>query len=116
MRRIALGSDPGVSACGLGVLAMNGQQLELCDAITVRTEGDNITEREREIYQQATALIRRWHPLVFGIENQLGVAAAARANQNRKAAAIAKGTLSPSAMGFNADNDKVIEVVGVLKA
>ncbi len=116
MMRIAMGADPGVSSLGLGVIGRSGSALEFLDAATVHPKGETLTEKEREIYQKATALMRQHHPLVLGIEDQLGVAAAARANQNRKAAAVAKGLIGPEVMGFNASNDGVIEVVGVLKA
>lgn len=116
MMRVAMGGDPGVSSVGLGVIGRSGSSLEYLDSTTVHPKGVDLTAKEREIYQAATAFIRKYHPLVFGIEDQLGVAAAARANQNRKAAAIAKGMIGPEAMGFNASNDGVIEVVGVLKA
>lgn len=111
-----MGADPGVSSLGLGVIGRSGSALEFLDAATVHPKGETLTEKEREIYQKATAMIRQHHPLVLGIEDQLGVAAAARANQNRKAAAVAKGLIGPEVMGFNASNDGVIEVVGVLKA
>ncbi len=111
-----MGADPGVSSLGLGVIGRSGSALEFIDADTVHPKGETLTEKEREIYQRTTALIRKHHPLVLGIEDQLGVAAAARANQSRKAAAVAKGLIGPEAMGFNASNDGVIEVVGVLKA
>ena len=116
MKRIAMGADPGVSSLGLAVLGRSGSALDFVAAATVHSKGATLTDKEREIYQVATAMMRAHHPLVLGIEDQLGVAAAARANQNRKAAAIAKGLMGPEAMGFNAANDGVIEVVGVLKA
>ncbi len=111
-----MGADPGVSSLGLGVIGRSGSALEFIAAATVHPKGEALTEKEREIYQVTTALMRAHHPLVLGIEDQLGVAAAARANQNRKAAAVAKGLIGPEVMGFNASNDGVIEVVGVLKA
>jgi Holliday junction resolvasome RuvABC endonuclease subunit len=116
MRRVAMGTDPGVSSLGLGVIGRSGSAVELLDHATVHPKGESLTEKEREIYQRATAMMRQHHPLVLGIEDQLGVAAAARANQNRKAAAVAKGLIGPEVMGFNASNDGVIEVVGVIKA
>lgn len=116
MNRVALGGDPGVSSVGLGVIGRSGSSFEYLDSATVHPKGADLTAKEREIYQVTTALIRKYHPLVFGIEDQLGVAAAARVNQNRKAAAVAKGLIGPEVMGFNASNDGVIEVVGVLKA
>jgi Holliday junction resolvasome RuvABC endonuclease subunit len=116
VRRVALGTDPGSSALGLGVIGREGQSVDLLAFETVRPKADDLTECEREIYQRTTALIRAHHPLVMGIEDQRGVSTAARLQQKRALEAARKGHTIPEAYGYSADNDGVIEVVGVLKA
>lgn len=101
---------------GLGVIGREGQSIDLIAFDTVRAKSDDLTECEREIYQRTTALIRAHHPLVMGIEDQRGVSTAARLNQRRVLEAARKGHTIPESFGYSADNDGVIEVVGVLKA
>lgn len=114
--RIALGSDPGLANCGFGVIRRDGSRLECLDAGTVSTDSARpLEERQRLIWSTFAELVRTHKPLVFGIEDQSGVNAAARQSVARQIAAARAGR-EVKGFGFNASNDGVIEIVGVLKS
>jgi len=106
--RIAAGYDPGSALSGFGVVACDGKRLRLVDAGTIITKpAFTLTERLEFIWQQLTAVVREHRPLVFGIEDQLGMAAKARSNANRQLMAARRGE-EVKGFGYNADNDGVI--------
>jgi crossover junction endodeoxyribonuclease RuvC len=114
--RIALGADPGLANTGFGVVARAPQKLEFLDAGTIATDSARpLEEREQLIWETFSGLVREYRPVVIGIEDQSGVNAAARQNVARQLAAARAGR-AVKGFGFNASNDGVIEVVGILKA
>lgn len=112
--RLALGWDPGTAQCGFGVIAREGARLRCVDGGTIKSDSAKpLEERLYGIWADATAIVREHHPVVMGIEDQLGVAAAARANQNRKLAAARRGG-HVADLGYTADTDGVIGVQFIL--
>ncbi len=113
---IALGGDPGTGHGGLGVTERKGNTLTYLHHETITTDPKwSDGEREAFIFKRYSAVIREFHPLIFGIEDQRGVALAARMAEKRGRKAAAAGKAAPGAVGFNANSDGVIEIVGMLK-
>jgi crossover junction endodeoxyribonuclease RuvC len=106
--RVAVGYDPGTAQSGFGVIARVGSRLELRDAGTIKTEPHfTLIERLEFIHHQLTAVVVEHRPLVMGIENQLGIAAAARGRLNGQIAQLRRGE-QPKFIGYNSDNDGVM--------
>lgn len=113
---IALGWDPGLANSGFGVIRRLGRRLDWLEAGTVTTDSARpLLERERHIWSTAVGLIREHRPQVIGIEDQSGVSAGARMAAKRAIDAARAGR-EVKFFGFNASNDGVTEVVGILKA
>lgn len=105
---MAAGFDPGTALSGFGVIARERQRLSFVDCGTIRTESTfTLTQRLEYIWQQLTDVVREHRPLVLGIEDQLGMAAASRANANRLLMAAKRGD-PIRGFGYNADSDGVI--------
>jgi crossover junction endodeoxyribonuclease RuvC len=116
LARVALGADPGLANTGFGVVRSHAQRLEFVDAGTVATDSARpLEEREELIWRTFSGLMHEHRPVVLAIEDQSGVNAAARQNVARQLAAARRG-IEIKGFGFNASNDGVIEVVGILKA
>lgn len=114
--RVAIGADPGLANTGFGVVRRLARSFEFADCGTVKTDSARpLEEREELIWSTFGELVREHRPVVFGIEDQSGVNAAARQNVARQLAAARTGR-EVKGFGFNASNDGVIEVVGILKA
>lgn len=114
--RVAIGGDPGLANCGFGVVRRLARAYECLDAGTVSTDSARPLEQRQElIWDTFGDLVREFRPVVFGIEDQSGVNAAARQNAFRQIQAARQGR-EVNGFGFNAANDGVIEVVGILKA
>lgn len=106
--RLALGFDPGTAQCGYGVIAREGQGRRFVDAGTVRTESAfTLTDRLAYIHHELAAVVREHHPLVMGIEDQLGMAAKSRSNLNRQLVAARNGQ-RVEGFGYSADSDGVL--------
>lgn len=66
---IALGIDPGTATCGFGVVALQGDRLELLDAGSVRTAaGQEDGERLRQLHHALTQLVERHRPDRIAVE------------------------------------------------
>jgi len=105
---VAVGYDPGSALSGFGVVASEGQRLRFVDAGTIKTESAfTLTERLAYLHHQLADVVREHHPLVMGIEDQLGMAAKSRSNVNRQLMAARKGE-QVQGFGYNADNDGVL--------
>lgn len=87
-----------------------GNQLRLLHRALITTKpaekGQPDNERKSVIWSAIAAPILKFHPVVIGIENQAAVSAAARVWASKP-----KGTKGAS--GYNANNDGVLEVVGL---
>lgn len=106
--RVALGYDPGTALSGFGVIACAGARLQLVDAGTITTEpAFTLIQRLEYIHRELTAAVVEHRPIVFAIEDQLGMAAKSRANANRQLMAARKGE-RVEGFGYNADSDGVL--------
>lgn len=114
--RVSVGFDPGLANCGFGVVERQGSRLTWLEYGTITTDAARpLEEREALIWSEASRLVAEHHPTVIGLEDQSGVATAARMNVKRQLEAARRGG-EVQGFGFNASNDGVVEVVGVLKA
>lgn len=112
----ALGLDPGLASLGFGAISRDGRRLEWLEAGTVTTDSARpLLEREQHIWETVTALLREHHPDCVGVEDQSGVSAGARMAAKRQLEAARRGQ-DVKGFGFNASNDGVTEVVGIIKA
>lgn len=69
MTRTILGIDPGLTRCGFGVVAVNGQQLRMVDAGVIKTSADApIDQRLLAVWQGLSALIEQHHPHAIAVE------------------------------------------------
>lgn len=113
---VSVGIDPGLAASGFGVIRREGSRLNWIEAGTITTDSARpLVERERLIFWSLTRVLREHCPDVLGIEDQSGVSAGARMAAKRALEAARRGQEVKS-FGFNASNDGVIEVVGIIKA
>ncbi len=113
---IAVGTDPGLAALGFGVIRRDGRRLFWEEAGTITTDSARpLIERQRVIFWSLTRVLREHRPAVLGIEDQSGVSAGARMAVKRQLEAARRGQ-EVKGFGFNASNDGVIEVVGIIKA
>lgn len=110
-----LGVDPGLRYCGFGILARVGGKLSHRDSGHIDTPTDwPLERRQRMIWRELDRQIRLHKPDLIAYEDQSGVSAAARESQKRQLEAAQRGT-TIKAWHFNADNDAVTEVVGIVK-
>ncbi|MBE7561170.1 crossover junction endodeoxyribonuclease RuvC [bacterium] len=73
MTRI-LGFDPGLSACGLGVIQAESGELRLQECAELKTRSDaRLEERLAIIYAAVTDWIARWRPDAVAVEQQIQV-------------------------------------------
>ncbi|HEX5865425.1 MAG TPA: crossover junction endodeoxyribonuclease RuvC [Casimicrobiaceae bacterium] len=108
LARVAVGYDPGSALSGFGVIAREGQRRRFLDAGTITTEPSfTMLERLDYILHQLTDVVREHRPVVLAIEDQLGMAAAARACVNAQLSQARRGE-QPKFFGYNADNDGVL--------
>lgn len=111
----SLGYDPGLIG-GYGVIAREGQRLHFVEAGTIETFPEwPPAERLRYIFATLGEIVREHNPQVIGYENQLGIAARARADMVRKAKAAMRGEYV-EAIGYNASNDGVLGAQFMLMA
>ena len=69
MTRTILGVDPGLTRCGFGVVAVNGQQLRMVAAGVIKTAADTpIEQRLLEVWRGLTALIEQHRPDAIAVE------------------------------------------------
>lgn len=107
---ICVGVDPGYANFGVAAVERVGNVLTLLHWAHVETKPKNTDEvRERAIWDSLATPIRKYHPAVLGMENQLQVNVASRMRAQK-----GKGE-GKSTGGFNANNDHVTEVVGLTK-
>ena len=67
--RTILGVDPGLTRCGFGVVAVNGQHLRMVDAGVIKTSADApIDQRLLAVWQGLSALIEQHHPDAIAVE------------------------------------------------
>lgn len=67
--RTYLGIDPGLGITGYGVLRFSGSLVELIEAGTVRSSGDDLLHlRLNELYNGIMEIIENFDPDVMGIE------------------------------------------------
>lgn len=113
--RTVLGIDPGIRFCGFGVVSRAGGKLvhrTSGHVETFPTASDD--ERQAKIWRDLTAVVELVHPTLIAYEDQRGVNAAARQMEKRNAEAAARGVKLEQTW-FNASNDGVTEVVGIIK-
>ena len=107
-----MGFDPGIAKSAVGVVERSGNQLRLLHRALIATKapdsGQPDNSRKKIIWTAIAAPILKFHPVVIGIENQAAVSAAARVWANKP-----KKTGTKGALGYSANNDGVLEVVGM---
>lgn len=109
---IGMGTDPGYAKAAFGVVRNEGNRLTLLDRGLITTKPDQPEAvRTKLIWSPIAEAIRKWHPSMLGIEDQAQVSAAARGRM----AANKFGKKANGAAGYNASNDHVLEVVGLLR-
>lgn len=111
------GSDPGFATGAWAIVKKDGTQYSLLDYDEVATKPKQPMQDRVDAHILAlSAPIRRYHPQLFGIEDQSGVSTAARVQQRRAAESIARGGKPKGGLGFNANNDKTIGVSWLVMA
>lgn len=66
---ITIGIDPGTAACGFGVVALEGGQLRMIDAGTIRTDAaDTDAERLRQLHVTLRGLLEEHRPERVAVE------------------------------------------------
>lgn len=116
-----LAADPGLAHFGWGLVARYGAKLDLVDSGHIKTEPDgdrhdaiekaaDLQRRLRLIWRGFAMACRTYRPKLIGIESQDQASIGARM---RGLEAARKGE---KAGGFNASNDHVMKVVGVVYA
>ncbi|MBL7743106.1 MAG: crossover junction endodeoxyribonuclease RuvC [Chitinophagaceae bacterium] len=68
--KIILGIDPGTLVMGHGIVAVNGNSMQLLEMSVLKLSGkkDNY-ERLQMIHQQVVSLVKKYHPDEFAIES-----------------------------------------------
>lgn len=65
---LILGIDPGSQITGFGVVDAEGRQARYVDSGCIRTEGDDLAERLRQIYEGISLVIARHGPEEIAVE------------------------------------------------
>lgn len=108
--------DPGLAHVGWSVVTRFGAKLDLVDSGHIETDPDEeLNARLKRIWLKWATVLRYYRPSLVGVEDQLKVAAAARGRAQAIAKAVREGKRAPKELGFNANNDPVMIVVGVAK-
>jgi Holliday junction resolvasome RuvABC endonuclease subunit len=112
----AMGFDPGYAKAACAVVERDGNRLILRHRELITTKSDQPElVRLTTIWKAVSAPLREFRPLLLGIEDQAGVSAASRGQAKRAMLAASKGVKLKVGMGFNASNDGVTGVVGLVK-